>query len=184
MYWNPNYEFFAPTGWRCPQCGRVYSPTTLMCFYCGSNQKTWTSPHTTNPTMDDSAWWEEYLKQSTTGKPTTWWEDYCKKTAVDSSEIVDTKIEQERPQTGTVTINTATTNPDIKVSAWNNTTCIQKCEECDKYEKSCFGGIETTSSKAIISHRPAPEIHYSFIPPCQEGNFEKLMTEIFDQKWD
>ena len=21
-------------GWACPKCGRVYSPTTPMCFYC------------------------------------------------------------------------------------------------------------------------------------------------------
>lgn len=21
-------------GWECPKCGRVYSPTTPMCFYC------------------------------------------------------------------------------------------------------------------------------------------------------
>lgn len=61
MYYN-----WVPEGWRCPQCGRVYSPTTSMCFYC-SNQKTWTSPHTI--TTDDSSWWEEYLKQFATGRP-------------------------------------------------------------------------------------------------------------------
>ena len=21
-------------GWQCPKCGRGYSPTTAMCFYC------------------------------------------------------------------------------------------------------------------------------------------------------
>lgn len=26
-------------GWECPKCGRVYSPSTLMCYYCG-NEKT------------------------------------------------------------------------------------------------------------------------------------------------
>ena len=30
---------FAQQGWQCPICGRVYSPITAMCFYCG-NQKT------------------------------------------------------------------------------------------------------------------------------------------------
>lgn len=23
-------------GWVCPKCGRVYSPTTPMCYYCGN----------------------------------------------------------------------------------------------------------------------------------------------------
>jgi len=26
---------FPQQGWQCPICGRVYSPTTAMCFYCG-----------------------------------------------------------------------------------------------------------------------------------------------------
>lgn len=24
-------------GWCCPKCGRVYSPSTTMCLYCGGN---------------------------------------------------------------------------------------------------------------------------------------------------
>ena len=28
------------SGWQCPICKRVYSPTTPMCFYCGNNTKT------------------------------------------------------------------------------------------------------------------------------------------------
>ena len=24
-----------PTGWVCPKCGRVYSPMTPCCWYCG-----------------------------------------------------------------------------------------------------------------------------------------------------
>ena len=27
---------FAQQGWQCPICGRVYSPATAMCFYCGN----------------------------------------------------------------------------------------------------------------------------------------------------
>ena len=27
---------FAPQGWQCPICKRVYSPTTPMCYYCGN----------------------------------------------------------------------------------------------------------------------------------------------------
>jgi uncharacterized OB-fold protein len=33
-------------GWQCPVCGRVYSPITPMCYYCGGEQKTIT--YTTN----------------------------------------------------------------------------------------------------------------------------------------
>lgn len=25
-------------GWQCPICGRVYSPITPMCFYCGKEE--------------------------------------------------------------------------------------------------------------------------------------------------
>ena len=34
MNWD-NIDLTAPQGWICPKCGRVYSPTTFMCFYCG-----------------------------------------------------------------------------------------------------------------------------------------------------
>ena len=29
---------FTPQGWQCPVCGRVYSPTTPMCFSCGNGE--------------------------------------------------------------------------------------------------------------------------------------------------
>lgn len=29
------YQFYQQ-GWICPKCGRVYSPTTIMCLYCGN----------------------------------------------------------------------------------------------------------------------------------------------------
>lgn len=28
---NQNYQY----GWVCPKCGRVYSPTTSSCLFCG-----------------------------------------------------------------------------------------------------------------------------------------------------
>ena len=33
-----NDEFNAPQGWVCPKCGRVYSPSTPMCWYCGGGR--------------------------------------------------------------------------------------------------------------------------------------------------
>lgn len=32
----PQDNLFCNKGWQCPICGRVYSPTTPMCFYCGN----------------------------------------------------------------------------------------------------------------------------------------------------
>lgn len=33
MYYNPDNPF-VQEGWRCPVCGRVYSPLVTMCPYC------------------------------------------------------------------------------------------------------------------------------------------------------
>lgn len=39
MYENDGYNFcFAPQGWQCPICKRVYSPMTSMCFTCGKKE--------------------------------------------------------------------------------------------------------------------------------------------------
>ena len=37
-----NYNF-APQGWQCPICKRVYSPFTPCCFNCGAEAVTKTS---------------------------------------------------------------------------------------------------------------------------------------------
>lgn len=39
---SDDYSFSAPQayGWVCPKCGRVYSPYTTMCIYCGGNSNT------------------------------------------------------------------------------------------------------------------------------------------------
>lgn len=56
MY-NPSYENFgAPQGWRCPICGRVYSPTTPMCFYCSNKENT----IQTDINISNEKWWEKY----------------------------------------------------------------------------------------------------------------------------
>lgn len=33
-------------GWCCPKCGRIYSPTQMMCLYCGGDKsnQSYTSP--------------------------------------------------------------------------------------------------------------------------------------------
>ena len=35
----PQDSLFCNKGWQCPICGRVYSPTTPMCFYCGNKSE-------------------------------------------------------------------------------------------------------------------------------------------------
>lgn len=49
-------KMFAPQGWICPKCGRVYSPTTPMCFYCGDETSTtqYTTTSVTISTEDES----------------------------------------------------------------------------------------------------------------------------------
>lgn len=39
---NVMYEttMFAPQGWQCPVCHRVYSPSTPMCYFCGNTNVT------------------------------------------------------------------------------------------------------------------------------------------------
>ena len=34
----PQDNMFVNKGWQCPVCGRVYSPTTPMCFYCRNKE--------------------------------------------------------------------------------------------------------------------------------------------------
>ena len=46
---------YAPQGWECPRCHRVYSPSTMMCMYCGFGEETWTSCQATiNPNGEDA----------------------------------------------------------------------------------------------------------------------------------
>ena len=56
--YNPWQEpnFSAPQGWVCPKCGRVYSPTTPMCFYCGSEDHITISTTGTQPQCGDRSW--------------------------------------------------------------------------------------------------------------------------------
>ena len=48
-------RMFGQQGWICPKCGRVYSPFTQMCLYCGNNnsENTFTSANTPTKTFDE-----------------------------------------------------------------------------------------------------------------------------------
>ena len=46
MYYS--HDNWYQQGWVCPKCGRVYSPSTPMCFNCGNNETT-TATTTTIP---------------------------------------------------------------------------------------------------------------------------------------
>ena len=42
-----DYQKIPPQqGWQCPLCGRVYSPTTMMCLYCGNREESVTTAYT------------------------------------------------------------------------------------------------------------------------------------------
>ena len=42
-----DYEKIPPQqGWQCPICGRVYSPTTMMCLYCGNEKESVSTTYT------------------------------------------------------------------------------------------------------------------------------------------
>ena len=141
MY-NPNYYNWAPEGWRCPVCGRVYSPTTPMCFYCSNQEGT---IQTTGTSINDDEWWREYLKKSQTGKPVN-----------------------DNPSTTTAT---TTTDPNVKITAWNNTE---------------IGHVEIGKDGSIMWKGPTPEIHYPSnidfnIAPCNEcmTDWLKAFNEYF-----
>ena len=39
-------ETMIQQGWQCPICKRVYSPFTIMCYYCGADTVTTTNTGT------------------------------------------------------------------------------------------------------------------------------------------
>ena len=51
-----NFPVSREYGWICPKCGRVYSPLTPTCLYCGNNN---VMPPTTD-TAPTREWWHNY----------------------------------------------------------------------------------------------------------------------------
>lgn len=60
------YEYFGQQGWVCPKCGRVYSPTTSMCFFCSGNNTVTVGTNTpiNTPVEKDSDWEDIILKNT------------------------------------------------------------------------------------------------------------------------
>lgn len=70
MYDTP---MFAPQGWQCPICHRVYSPSTFTCYYCGDRETTMATNTTYEQKKDEFVRrimvgdTPETMKQQTTG---------------------------------------------------------------------------------------------------------------------
>ena len=60
-------DYFAPKGWVCPKCGRVYAPSTPMCWYCGNNTIVNQSKTSAAPVNFD-----EYLQRANFSSITTY----------------------------------------------------------------------------------------------------------------
>ena len=125
MY-DPNYiNWNTKYGWCCPKCGKIYNPEVSQCYYCNQQRKTFASTSTeTDPRtidikvtpFDDSEWWNEYLKRSTTAKTTKDIDDLIKSTA-DSASIINPTTTWTDNNINSATI---TSNPNVKVTTWSS----------------------------------------------------------------
>lgn len=46
------FENFAPQGWQCPICKRIYAPNTPWCYFCGGETTVSTSTNIKQSTQD------------------------------------------------------------------------------------------------------------------------------------
>ena len=60
------YDFnFAPQGWQCPVCRRVYSPNTPWCYFCGNEQITTTTTTTIDINKNPiDEWLDKFSKET------------------------------------------------------------------------------------------------------------------------
>lgn len=85
-----NLDYFGiNNGWVCPQCHRTFAPHISECPYCNAERKTFATTE-----VNDTEWWQKYLKQSQTGQPVN-----------------------DNPSTTTATTNI---DPNVKITSWNN----------------------------------------------------------------
>ena len=93
---NWNEIGFAPQGWQCPVCKRVYSPTTPMCYYCGNGVVTTTTTNIETPKTEKD--FTEKWKKAIQG--TIEYETYLNHNVVDSvhAEINSGIIEDMEPR--------------------------------------------------------------------------------------
>jgi hypothetical protein len=50
---NPYNNYPQPSGWCCPKCNRVYSPSTSECWSCNNQNRPWNNPVTCSTTGTD-----------------------------------------------------------------------------------------------------------------------------------
>ena len=62
-----NENISVQQGWQCPICGRIYSPMTLMCYYCGGEQKIITTAGTNTETNQMNSY-EQFVRKTMIGE--------------------------------------------------------------------------------------------------------------------
>lgn len=108
MY-NPDYLNWGQQGWICPQCHRTFAPHVSECPYCNAERKTFATTKINITPFDDAGWWDDYMKR----------------TSADGA----INISKDNPSPTTAT---ATSSPNVKVTAWNSS--VLPCEE-GKFEQ-------------------------------------------------
>ena len=63
-------NYLINSGWVCPKCGRVYSPSQSYCMYCNDHRIRYS---TTTATPE---WIYKEDPNKGTATPNNWWKDY------------------------------------------------------------------------------------------------------------
>lgn len=84
-YLDNNDFFFAPKGWICPKCGRVYSPSTPICWYCGGEKTTTVDTGTSGTLITDN----NNPASTTTTNPSNWIKYNGNSISLDTSKMTE-----------------------------------------------------------------------------------------------